>query len=176
MVWESGDTCENVRFYDVYNNEVPIAGLNLARDISYGSDGWSDWQTPTYNAVNSCQNLGYVNLGEKYDGDVYTCQIEIEFKGVSASEGQTFGFWTEGAQYGKWITGNVWDGNLINLNGVPENGIYRFTSTRAISGDMQNISTFNIGFRCDYWGSGMYSVRDVKVEKGTMSSEWSPGL
>ncbi len=175
-VWEEGEKCRNVKLYDDAGSEVEISGLNLARDIKYDADGWSNWMIPSYNAANSCQIIGYVNLGEKAEGDIYTCQIEIEFKNASASEGQTLRFWTQGAQDGKWITGNVWDGSLINLDEAPKDGIYRFTSTRAISGDMANISTFNIGFRCDYWASGMYRVRNVKIEKSESHSEWSQGI
>ncbi len=175
VVWEQGETCRNVKFYDAEGSEVEIAGLNLVRDIKYDSDGWSNWMIPSYNTLNSCQNIGYVNLGEKTQEDVYACQIEIEFKNVSASEGQTLRFWTQGAQDGKWIAANIWDGSLIDLSEVPKDGVYRFTSTKAISEDMVNISTFNVGFRCDYWASGMYRVRNVKIEKGS-HSEWSPGI
>lgn len=175
-VWEVGETCRNVRLYDVDGSAVDIDNLNLARDIQYDADGWSNWMIPSYNTINSCHDIGFVNLGEKTEGDVYTCQIEIEFKNVSASEGQTFRFWTQGAQDGNWNIGNVWDSSLINLGGIPEDGIYSFTSTKAISGDMANISTFTIGFRCDYWASGMYRVRNVKIEKGSMPSKWSPGI
>ena len=176
VCWEQGETCTNVRFYDKKNQEIDIAGINLARDVKCDQDGWSDWLIPSYDTVNSCQNIGHTNLGPKADGDVYTSTIEIEFRNVTATEGQRLRFWTQGAQDGRWFTGNVWNGSLINLYEAPENGVYRYTSTVVVSGDMVNISTFNIGFRCDYWKSGMYRVRLVKIEKGAQSSEWSPGI
>lgn len=175
-VWEQGDTCTDVHFYDVNDLEVDIGSRNLARDVKVNADGWSDWLMPNYNTVNSCHNIGYTNLGPKAEGDVYTCTIEIEFKDVTATDGQAFRFWTQGAQDGKWNSGNVWNGNLVNLFEAPEDGMYRYTATVAVSGAMVDVNTFNIGFRCDYWASGMYRVRYVKVEKGETNTEWSPGL
>ena len=75
---------------------------------------------------------------------------------MTAIEGQTLRFWTQGAQDGIWNTGNVWNGNLVNLYEAPEDGVYRYTATVAVSGAMVDISTFDIGFRCDYWASGMH--------------------
>lgn len=175
-VWEKGENCTDVRFYDKDGAEIEITGLNLARNVKAGEDGWSDWLMPSYNAVNSCQYIGDTNLGEKKDGDIYTCTMEIEFRNVTATEGQTLRFWTQGAQDGRWSTGNVWNGSLVNLSEAPEDGVYRYTSTAAVSGDMLNVSRFDVGFRCDYWASGMYRVRFVKIEKGDTAGEWSPGL
>lgn len=175
-VWEQGETCTEVHFYDANDLEVDIGLRNLARDVMVNADGWSDWLIPNYNTVNSCHNIGYTNIGPKAEGDVYTCTIEVEFKNVIATDGQAFRFWTQGAQDGKWNSGNVWNEKLVYLFEAPEDGVYRYTATVAVSGAMVDISTFDIGFRCDYWASGMYRVRDVKIEKGETSTEWSPGL
>lgn len=83
---------------------------------------------------------------------------------------------SQGSQDGKWFTGNVWNTNLIYLDDVPEDGVYSFTSTATVSEGMINVSSFTLGFRCDYWASGMYRIRSVKVEKGDTNSQWSPGL
>lgn len=96
-VWEKEGNYTSVEFYAVDGIEVSVTGLNLAKDIRGDSDGWSDWMIPTYNIVNSCQNIGSVNLGPKVEGDVYSCTIEIEFRNVSATEGETLRFWTQGA-------------------------------------------------------------------------------
>lgn len=166
----------NVCFADIAGNVVSSEGLNLAMDIKCGMDGWSEWMIPNPNTVNYCFNIGYVNLGQKSTGDVYTAQMEIEFEDVSATSNQAFRFWTQGAQDGKWTTGNVWNGNLINLTEVPENGVYSCTSAVEVSEDMAGISTFNIGFRCDYWASGAFRVRGVTVKKGSDASVWTPGV
>lgn len=166
----------NICFEDSEGNEISSEGVNFAMDIKCGLDGWSDWMIPNPNTVNYCFNIGYVNLGQKIAGDVYTSQMEIEFKDVSATSNQEFRFWAQGAQDGKWTTGNVWNGNLINLTEVPENGVYSCTSTVDVSEDMSVISTFNIGFRCDYWASGAFRVRGVTVEKGSRTSAWNQGV
>ena len=176
VVWEQGETCTDVHFYDVNDLEVEIGNINLVKDVKTNDEGWSDWLMPNYNTINSCHNIGYTNLGPKVEGDMYICTIEIEFKDVTATDGQAFHFWTQGAQDGKWNSGNVWNGNLVNLFEAPDDGMYRYTATVAVSGAMVDVNTFNIGFRCDYWASGMYRVRDVKIEKGETSTEWSPGL
>lgn len=174
--WETEGSCTSVKFYAADGTEIPVTGLNLARDVKGNPDGWTNWMIPTYNAVNSCQNIGSVNLGTKAEGDVYACTVEIEFRDVRATEGQTLRFWTQGAQDGSWNTGNVWNGNLVNLTDVPADGICMFTSTVAVSGSMADISNFDIGFRCDYWASGMYRVRNVRIERGDQRSEWKPGI
>lgn len=64
-VWEAGENCSNVRFYDADGSEVEIDSLNLARDVRTDMSGWSDWLTPVYNSKNSIQNIGTTNLGLK---------------------------------------------------------------------------------------------------------------
>jgi len=167
----------NIQLADLKGKTVPLEGINLAADLKMDSEGWSAWMTPYKNVENSCINIGYVNLGNKKEGEQYTCQVEIEFRDVAVSEGWGgFRFWTQGAQDGKWTAGNVWNGALINMDTVPEDGVYQFTSTVSVNGDMVNISRFIIGFRCDYWASGSFRVRHVKIEKGSVPTEWSPGV
>lgn len=164
----------NLELFDLTGNMVPLDGINLAQDLE--GDGWSAWLSPVNNAQNSCFNIGSMNLGEKAEGDVYTCQLEIEFSGVTASEGRQFAFWAQGAQDGAWVTGNVWNSGVVKLTEAPEDGVYRFAVTNTVSKGMTEISTFDIGFRCDYWASGAFRIRNVKIEKGAEASEWSPGL
>ena len=176
-LWPVNDNgVAEVIFLDNDGNEVTIDGLNLARDIRFGADGWSAWFTPEPGIENSCFNIGSMNLGKKAEGDTYTCRVEIEFRDVSAENGYDFRFLTQGSQDGKWFTGNVWDGHLVSLQDAPEDGIYEYTSTVAVSGSMADVSTFNIGFRCDYWASGSFRVRSVKIERGDTATAWSPGL
>lgn len=165
-----------VYFEDLDGNKVAPEGKNLAKDIHFGPDGWSEWMTPNPNTINYCFNIGYANLGIKTEGDVYTFQMEIEFKNVSSQSVQSFRFWAQGLQDGRWFTDNVWDGNLINLQGVPADGVYKVTSNKTVSGDMVHVSTFDIGFRCDDWASGSFRVRNVKIEKGNIPTEWTPGI
>ena len=171
--WIEKDGIYSLRFYDLNGEEVPLTGINLAKDV--GND-WSEWITPKYNSANSTGVFGTVNLGEKKKGDIFTCQIEIEFRNVSATPDQSFRFRTQGAQDGKWKAANIWNASLINLTEVPEDGIYTFTVTSKVTEKMIGVSTFNLGFRCDNWASGSFRVRNIKVEVGEEASEWTPGI
>lgn len=165
-----------VDLLDLSGNEVSLAGINLARDIHYGLDGWSEWMTPDPYKNNRCFNIGTINLGSKAEGDIYSCKVEIEFESVAATQERPFRFFTQGAQDGKWGKDNVWNRALINLTEAPMDGIYDFTSTVEVSADMVGVSTFNIGFRCDYWRSGSFRIRNVVIEKGESADRWAPGL
>lgn len=177
VIWEQDeDGIKEVQFQGVLGEPVSIEKINLATNIGTNADGWSAWMTPRQNAENYCFNIGYANLGPKAEGDSYSSQVEIEFKGVSSEPGKQFLFLTQGAQDGKWTAGNVWNGELVNLNEVPEDGVYSFTSTVVIDDNMAKVSRFDLGFRCDYWASGSFRVRNVKVEKGDTATEWSPGI
>ena len=127
---------------------------------------WSDWMTPEYDKQNRCFTIAKVNLGEKHIGDQYECSIEIEFKDVTATDGQQFAFWTQGPIDDSWsyFQENVWNWNLIRLADVPENGTYYYRTTNQITENTVNLKAFNMGFRCDYWSSGTFRVRNVKIE------------
>ncbi len=75
---------------------------------------------PEYRALNSCFYIGSFRLGTKEDGDLYTCQIEIEFSDVSAADGEAFRFYTQGSVDGRWDKGNPWNSSLIYLDTPPE--------------------------------------------------------
>jgi len=168
---------ENIQFVDLKGNDVSLENHNLAAGLKTDLDGWSVWMTPRKDVKGSWFNIGNMNIGNKKEGDLYTCQVEIEFRDVSATEGKDeFLFWTQGAQDGKWTSNNVWNNSLIYLKGVPEDGIYQFTSTVTVDESMLDKSWFDIGFRCDYWASGSFRVRNVKVEKGSVATKWSPGV
>lgn len=177
VMWtRSEQGVRSVHFLDLNGGEVQLAGKNLADGISTGPDGWSEWMIPKPNSANCCFKTGTMNLGEKVEGDAYTCRVEVEFKGVSESDGQEIWFSTQGAQDGGWKAGSIWFRNVINLREVPQDGIYEFVSTAAITAQMENVSTFDIAFRCDYWKSGAFRVRNIKIEKGEQCGTWTPGL
>lgn len=166
----------DVLFYDKDGRNVDSKGINLACDVPGDTENWSAWLHPVYNTVNSCISIGSFNLGNKSVGDIYACQIEIEFKDVKASDGQQIRFWTQGSADGKWDKGNVWASNLVYMETSPQNGIYTYSVTNAVNENMLNVSSFDMGFRCDYWASGCFRVRKVKVELGNTVSEWTPGI
>ncbi len=177
-VWKLGENGKtwNLRLEDLSGNSVSLEGKNLARDLNLGKDEWSEWIEPKLGIENYSINIGCANLGEKFPGDIYTSQVEIEFKGVRSTEGKEFAFWTQGAQDGEWFGENVWDLSLISLHEVPEDGVYKYVVSVVINEHMADISNFDIGFRCDNWSTGAFRVRNIKIEKGDSASECSPGI
>ena len=171
--WIKKDNTYNVHLYDLENEEISLTGINLAKDVK---DNWSEWISPKFNSNNSCGTFGYLNLGDKMTGDSFTCQIEIEYKDVRKTPDKDFRFLAQGAQDGKWVTGNVWNSNLVNILEPPEDGIYTYTVSGKVSEKMTGISTFDLGFRCDYWATGSFRVRKIKVEVGDEATEWTPGI
>ncbi len=175
-VWEQTDEVWKIHFKDLNGKEVAIDGLNLVKDTRYDTDGWSEWLSPTYNVANSCPGIGSVNLGECKEGDIYTCSFEIEFKGVSSTTGKEFGFCTSGVQIDEDTSGDVWNENLCNIAEAPADGVYTYTCSAPVSEEMTKIDNYSVLFRCDYWKSGFFRVRNVKIEKGDKASQWSPGV
>lgn len=151
---------------------VPGDGVNLAVGTS---DEWSEWMTPIPDQANATEKLYVAILDEKDIGSKYTCQIEIEFQGVTVTKGyeDAFGVWSRGTVDGLWEMDNIWDGKLVGLNQPPVDGVYRFISTRPITEKNVSAQYFNLGLKSDYWASGSYRVRKVKVEKGILATDWS---
>ena len=165
----------DIQFCSTNNDNISTDGLNLAMGIPGDNEKWSEWLFPIYNLNDSTMTIGTVNLGDKQIGNKYTCQIEIEFKDVQATDGKPFRFVTQGAADGAWSIGNVWYG-LIQMDCPPQDGIYTYTVTNTVNDKMLGVSTFDLGFRCDYWSSGMFRIRKVKVECGDTATEWTPGV
>ena len=159
--------------YDEILGIESVIGKNFAVE-SYES--WSDWFTPNYDAENQCFTLTQAILPtEKAVGDYYTCSVEIEFKDVTATEGHNLYLWSQGSVDGSWDdwnTGNIWNPSLISLKEVPQNGVYRYTATSKIIESKVDAVAFDLGLRCDYWHSGSFRVRNVKVEKGSKATGW----
>ena len=145
-------------------------GINVANGTS---NQWSDWMTPAYDAENSCFTIAYAYPGERQVGDTYTCHVEVEFADVTATEGQAFGFTTQGAVDGGWNVANIWTPSFIKLTDAPSDGVYSYTYISFINEGNADAVKFDLGFRCDYWASGAFRVRNLKVEKGARATEWS---
>lgn len=177
VIWKTDEKdCTSVHFYNSDDTEIDITNLNLARDVKGNKDGWSDWLAPELNKENSRKRIGTMNLGPKEKGDVYTCTIEIEYNNVTATTGYPFLFQTQGAVDKNWTVGNIWYPNVVRISKVPNEEIYRYVSTVEINDAQALANEFEIGFRCDYWNSGAFRVRNVKIEKSDKSGEWSPGV
>lgn len=134
---------------------------------------WSDWMTPEYNGKNKCFTMARVILADKQIGDQYNCSLEIEFNGVNVTPDQKFGFKTQGAVDESWEhwSENIWNTGVINLTEVPADEVYVCNTTSQITENTVNSQVFSIGFRCDYWSSGSFRIRNMKVEKGTKTVE-----
>lgn len=165
----------DVVFYDIDGNTVPLEGINLYRERTVNLDGWSEWITPNLDTNNHGLVIGYYNLGEKKEEDVYSCQFEIEFKNVSCSNPDSFLFCTQGTTDGAWSVWNPWD-HIVYLTDVPEDGIYHYSTTCVIDKKMAEAKEFQIGFRCDNWDTGSFRIRKIKIEKSNVPSDWSPGI
>ena len=154
---------------------VPGDGVNLAVGTS---DEWSEWMSPNYNESNQTFYVSYATLDDTDIGDAFTCQVEIEFKNVIGADNETslggFNFRTQGSVDGNWEIDNIWNPCLVNLRETPQNGIYKYIFTSRITQNNVNGHLFNIGFRCDFWESGSFRVRRIKIEKGTKNTDWTP--
>lgn len=162
--WERDGNVWNSSYYNLAGQEIPAEGLNLARGIEVGNDGWSAWMTPEQNVKDYCYTIGYANLGKKKTGDMYTCHVEIEFKNVTAGN-ESFRFRSQGSVDKSWNVYNPWN-NYVYLAEPPEDGIYTFQVSYRLNENMAQSSEFELGFRCDYWSSGSFRVRNVIVTRG----------
>lgn len=147
-------------------------GVNLA--IGSNSE-WSEWMTPESNLENRTFNVANAYLTDKRVGESYTCQVEIEFNNVNVAEDykEQFSFLAQGAVDGVWNIGNVWDAKLVHITEAPSDGVYQYIATSIITDKNVNATAFDLGFRCDYWLSGSFRVKNVKIEKGAYATEWS---
>lgn len=167
----SGTRC--VSFYDAQGNEVSADGINLVLD---GPCGWSEWFTPdrnrrSVNIVFASMNTVLAEAGERY-----TCQLEIEFEGVRATQGKPFVFQTRSTVKGAKIKKKLWDSELVNLESAPQDDVYRFALTQVTDAQTAAVSNLILGFRCDYWAAGRFRVRYVKIERGDSPSAWTMGI
>ena len=151
-------------------------GINLAVE---SSSEWTDWMAPEYGEENQGIIITNAVLGAKEIGDSYTCQIEIEYSGITAIDDageRSFNFNSQGTVDSEWTGSSIWNNTLVHLTQAPADGIYKYISTNQITKDNKESSVFRLSFRCDNWASGSFRVRCVKVEKGAIATEWSPSV
>lgn len=165
-----------VSFLNAEGGSVSAEGLNLVQDVTGDAEGWSAWMRPGEEGSSLRFTLGSANLGDMEAGERYTCQVEVEFRGVTAAEGGSFRFRTVGGADGNRTADGIWDSTVVMLREVPTDGVYQFRSTRKLKEKLAGASSFEIAFRCDDWGGGAFRVRKIKIEKGRKATEWTPGL
>ncbi len=164
-----------VEFYDADEKSVPLDGINLVSGAEIGEDGWSEWMVPEIDIENCVFHIGMAVLGARKIGDSYTCSFEIEFKDVTQIEGKEFRLSTQGKADGSWGNGNIWNSRLMFYNEPMGDGIYNENNTVIIDESTVTVSSFDLDFRCDNWNSGMFRIRNVKIEKGDYVTELNPG-
>lgn len=175
VLWEYDDCgkIESCTFIDENGKVIDDTSLNLAIDTPYE---WSSWMTPVPDQINQCYTIGKLMLGDLEIEDTFACQLEIEFKGVNAIDGKQFRFKAQGAVDKAWGKKNIWNTGLVDLNTPPIDGVYSFSAIQMIDENNKEACVFDLGFRCDYWGSGAFRVRYVKIEKGDVFSTPTPGI
>lgn len=162
-------------------------GLNSGVNIVPGtSDEWSNWITPVYNRQNSTGTITIVPYPQiKNVGDVYSSYIEIEFENVTKTAGQNdedFKFIIQGSVDEIWSHGasNPIENWIYypNFSGFPgkENGVRVYKKTKVISDPYYpEAKVFMIGWRADYWASGRFRYRCLKIERGYVDyPQWTP--
>jgi len=146
------------------------------------SDEWSDWVTPKPNISNSVTSYYYFSQGalEAYqsaDQWLYF-SMEIEFSGVTSSSLDAFGIISQDAIFssngsGRWNSFAIH--HKMSLKSPPTDGVYiykgSYHNTRAIS---TTPASGRMEIRCDYWDSGKYRIRKVKLELGDEGTPWCP--
>lgn len=158
-------------------NGLQVGGRNLARKTS--SD-WSSWIIPVANKANMCALLTSIYPGDKKVGDIFTISFDIEVKKFTAGSGGTFNIFFQGSVDDVWKVSNP----FVNISPV-----FDF-KTKALTGDFtEHVSTtckiindnqasakkFDFSVRCDYSdGTGKYRIKNLKVEKGTVATDWTP--
>ena len=169
--WEETGAVETEKVWKVIAALEAGDGVNLAVGTS---DEWSEWMKPEYDAENKCFALAYAYLGEKKVGDYFTCQFEVEFSDVTATPDQTWRFLTNGPVDDSWEITNIWNPEFVKIYDIPANGVYKYVKAVQITEDNVLSTKFRLGVRCDYWATGSFRVRNIKVEKGASATEWTP--
>ena len=156
---------------------LQVGGRNLARKTS--SD-WSSWIIPVANKANICASLTRIYPGDKKVGDIFTITFDIEVKKFTAGSGGTFNIFFQGAVDGAWKVSNP----FVNISPVFDfktkalagDFTERVSATCKIINDNQaSAKKFDFDVRCDYSdGTGKYRIKNLKVETGTVATDWTP--
>lgn len=153
-------------------DNMDIGERNLARNTS---DKWSDWVTPRANSLNVTASSGSIIYfpSEIKIGDEFYIQCEVEFDNVTPSDGERSYFALQGSVDGKWEAGkfNPWNEYLYDI----KNGIVTFSKKITSPVEPTPVEVYaNCDFRVDYWATGRYRWRRIKVVKGNKATDWTP--
>lgn len=148
-------------------------------DIDVKDDGWSKWYTPDRGLDNCIIRIGSFSFPMDVSSDLFTCRVDIEFKDVEAFDEKPFVFRTVGAvnyTWDSWPDRTLWNSSYIRIEDAPKDGVYRFEEVFNKTDAMKETYICDMSFRCDYWKSGSFRVRNVMIECGNLVSDWTPGM
>lgn len=166
-----------VKLYDV--TDLEIGGRNLA--IGTSSE-WSDWWNPNANENNYCTLFCDAYLPtDKAIGDDYTVSFDVEWTKFTEGTGGTFALYFQGSVDDAWSVNNFLVNSSISdcvlTNKVTSSDGSTHISYTVKVPDSGNISAekYEFGARCNYSnGSGKLRIKNIKVEKGNVATDWSP--
>lgn len=162
------------------NNKVSTAidGIEVGgRNLLLGtSSEWSEWVTPTPNANNQSKLLwNTADASMLTEGTTLTFSCDVEFSGVTASSSGTFRARSQGAARASTTTWGVGPcAEAFDLRTPPEDGVYHYVKTVTFTDDYSGKDYYQCYPRMDYWASGKWRMRNVKLEKGTKATDWTP--
>lgn len=141
--------------------------------VSGTSSEWSDWVTPKYNVTNSLITMHTFELAKYTTPQAFVASVEVEFSGVTATEGKTFATRTMGKVNSTRSYVSPWS-YVINLHEPPVDGeVYRGEKVSTVTRVPDtNIITYTLEMRCDYWASGSFRYRCIKVEYGKTATPY----
>lgn len=172
-------------------NTLPYAGDgDIALDNrSYITNGWL---TPKANTNNITHYIAWGYVDSSFvSGTNFTLSFDIEFSGVTAGTGGTFRIYTQecynttaqtsavGGGGGVTGTNSVWNIDkyaygAMDLTTAPDDGEYHYSKVGTLTADRTGSVAVIISIRTDYIGSGKYRVKNIKLEKGTTATPWTP--
>ncbi len=164
---------------EIVDRVSEFGGTNL---VVGTSNQWSSWYTPAVNGTNQTSapnHIGYFPADVK-SGDIFVISLDIEFSGVTVGSGGTFSWALQGnaEKNGAWTWSNTWNPwtrpSDISVNIALTDGVYHLTRVSTANANVVGETCFRCGFRADYWGSGKWRWRNVKVEKGNKPTDWTP--
>ena len=132
----------------------------MANLIANSYPEWSEWFTPSVNTPNEKRELGQITippLDDEYRMGLCS-GLEIEFKGVEATDGAVFDIST----YNNLNQDEVpWSKLLLNLDYAPKDGVYTFAYLFKLTDSVSTGDMINFGIETSNWKAGQYRIRHL---------------
>ena len=153
-------------------NNIDIGGRNLARKTS---NEWGRWYSPL-NKSNYVEVISLIYPGPRSVGDVFTLSFDIDVKKFTGSGDGPFALYVQGDVDGSWTFGNPFTNYNFATKALAGDYTEHVSYTCKIgNADQAKAVRFQFMYRCDYSdGTGKFRIRNLKVEKGTFTTDWTP--